>query len=134
MVLFVLLAPNSRAQNNNNFLNNNRINIEEESLLGQSKLQGDWKISVSAESWEEATDDVKNAAVALRVRPTYRIMDNLKFKSDLQFKSQSGRVQTRFYYNDERLLGLKNATFEYLPLPFLLFEAWDNQSKVFRAR
>ncbi|MCB0355375.1 MAG: hypothetical protein KDD40_00115 [Bdellovibrionales bacterium] len=122
MVLFVLLAPNVHAQNRLNEPHKTRIDMAEDSYLGQSPFQGDWKLAIGAQSFEESTDDEKTASVELNLRPSYRLLDNLKLNADMRIKSESGRVQTRFYQGSEDLLRLSNASIEYYPVSFVLLE------------
>ncbi|MCB0390677.1 MAG: hypothetical protein KDD58_05280 [Bdellovibrionales bacterium] len=121
MAIFVFFAPNSRAQNLNS-PTTNTIKLDEESFLSRSKFQGDWKLEIGAQSFEEDTDDEKLATVALSVRPSYRLLENLTLKADMKFKSESGRVQARFYQEGENLMSLSNASLEYYPTSFIMIE------------
>ncbi|MCB9027021.1 MAG: hypothetical protein H6625_11925 [Bdellovibrionaceae bacterium] len=120
--LFVLLAPNSHADGLSQEENTILLRLEKESLLSKTKFQGDWKLELGGQSFEEATDDEKSASVALRLRPKYRLLENLIVKGDLRLKSESGRIQSRFYPGSENMLQLNNATIEFYPIPFLLLE------------
>ena len=102
---------------------NIKLDLAKESLLNQSKFQGEWKFELGGQFFEESTDDEKTATVALDLRTKYYLAGNLRFKGNFNVKSESGRVQTRFKQDIENVLQVSNATLEFTPLSFVVLEA-----------